>query len=458
MPTRLRKPGQFVLNGGSWQAQGLAAWWPLVAGGQVLDLAGNYNGTMTGNVAITASYDGGYAFRSQGGTGDYADFGDVGLLESQTVLSVCVWATIPVLTDFAAFLGKQTSATSDTSFSMGGAGNGSSASVNAFIRNGANSSASTSTAVVSANVPFFACYTYDGGGSLNADRLQIYFNGKPQTLNFALTIPASTVNNAASMRLGWVNTLSSIPGFIHELRVYRRHLKAPEVAAMAEPSGRYDLFYVPNRKAFCYTATLPFAGFLPVPQPTALNPKAIPDAPPPPQSRTEPAHLFTGAGTAIPFLPFLPTKVVTFPAPLVKQPNLVPPHGVFFSGGVPPLPPGGLQRNKGKPYLNRVPEVQGENPSVTLARLARAMDALSGMWNSLVREGQLVQTPTAGSPTGADGYKVRSAAHIAISNPGAFDDSDSDFPVGALWVNSTTAKAFLCVSNTPGAASWAPLN
>lgn len=44
--------------------------------------------------------------------------------------------------------------------------------------------------------------------------------------------------------------------------------------------------------------------------------------------------------------------------------------------------------------------------------------------------------------------------HQETRDPTVNDDSDSSFPVGQLWMNTSTVALFICFDNTVGAAVW----
>lgn len=43
------------------------------------------------------------------------------------------------------------------------------------------------------------------------------------------------------------------------------------------------------------------------------------------------------------------------------------------------------------------------------------------------------------------------------SDPTVNDDSDSNYQVGKMWINTATEDVFICVDNTVGAAVWAEI-
>lgn len=281
------------------------------------------------------------------------------------------------------------------------------------------------------------------------------FNIYSQGKLLATASDATTFTGQAPTTLGWDNLT---PGTDDE---YGRHTilaaalwngrvlddRAALQWHIAAQKGFQPLF---NRRRAFYTTggTVLPSDFLP------RQSRSRPALPPPPiqPARRQYPFLLDGSGVSVmdwqPFMRLPRPRVLLPQAPTLNHPSL----GWLFAPGL--RPPGGLTKNKAKPYLNRVPVIPGEESQVGFARLARFATVLSNQWNSLVRQGILVQTPTADSPTGADGFQVRASAHVDTRDPGAMDDSSEDYLPGMCWVNSVTKKAWFCTSNTPGAATW----
>lgn len=96
---------------------------------------------------------------------------------------------------------------------------------------------------------------------------------------------------------------------------------------------------------------------------------------------------------------------------------------------------------KVKPFVTRVPDPKD------VRRSARITEVLSGVHNSLVAQGQLVQT-------GSVSWSMRPAAIVMNRNPGLSDDVSQGYSVGNIWVNSATQGLYICVSNAFNAAVW----
>lgn len=113
----------------------------------------------------------------------------------------------------------------------------------------------------------------------------------------------------------------------------------------------------------------------------------------------------------------------------------------LFDPQVRPTPPI-FKKGKARTKLRRVPQFDTR-------RLAHTVDVLHEIANSLSDKGQLVK----GNDSLTD-WQIVGGAHVQNRAPGANDDAQSGFVVGAPWVDSITKALYFCVDNTNFAAVW----
>lgn len=76
---------------------------------------------------------------------------------------------------------------------------------------------------------------FNGAGSTNAERMQIYINGVAQPITFTGTIPATLVDNSHAVNIGGKLNVAGFLGAMDEVRIYNRALSA------GEAKGLYDV-------------------------------------------------------------------------------------------------------------------------------------------------------------------------------------------------------------------------
>lgn len=99
------------------------------------------------------------------------------------------------------------------------------------------------------------------------------------------------------------------------------------------------------------------------------------------------------------------------------------------------------------PYLGQKVPLVPRDPNID-KRTREHTDVVSTGLNSLLRRGELVNI-------GGGKWRIGLAPHSADRDPNASDDSTAGHFIGQNWVNTLTQKAFICISNTAGAAIWA---
>lgn len=215
---------------------GLKGYWSFngkdVSGTTAYDRSGAGNtGTLTGGPTIAEGK------LAQGlnfdGTDDYVSVADTAAF-TQSALTVSFWK-------------KNTSVASNSSFLTKSSGSNRSWSVQTldagrniqFITSSSSVSESeygvTPNGVMAVNQWHHVVCVFNGAGSTNAERMQIYINGIAQSITFTGTIPATLVNNTQAVTIGGKGGVAGFLGFMDEVRIYNRALSA------GEAKGLYDV-------------------------------------------------------------------------------------------------------------------------------------------------------------------------------------------------------------------------
>lgn len=94
----------------------------------------------------------------------------------------------------------------------------------------------------SANWRHVAC-VYDGGGSLNTDKLKVYVDGSNQTLSFTGTIPSSTSSTSSHTYENIASTTGSafLLCKLDEMAIYDYTLSSSNVTTIYNSGAVYDL-------------------------------------------------------------------------------------------------------------------------------------------------------------------------------------------------------------------------
>jgi len=110
--------------------------------------------------------------------------------------------------------------------------------------------------------------------------------------------------------------------------------------------------------------------------------------------------------------------------------------------GPPPPPPHPEFPSHARPFLARVPDVE--------PRLRRFTEQLTNMVNSLLGQGYIMQT-------GSAGFTIIGGGFVANRAPLPTDDLAIGANPGSVWVNQATGTAYICISNGVASAVWSPV-
>lgn len=230
------RSGEFVLDTGSEQAQGLGGWWPLgVHGGNSKDWdysLFNNNGTRTNDPtrkAVNHPRYGGIHALDFDGVNNYVDVGDLSIFEVPQGITVSAWArpSISEQTNFSAIVVKEYAATRTAPFiswklaGHGGAGENvyqfeTGHSVSAPQRNEA-----ASTTVPTINEWVHLLGTYDGAVT------RLYVNGIEEGTDNAFT--SDIIYLDGRLLFGANEDVAELwDGLTDDVRFYNRALSAAE--------------------------------------------------------------------------------------------------------------------------------------------------------------------------------------------------------------------------------------
>lgn len=222
----------------------LAGYWKMnetalnsCAGGvnDICDSSGNgYDGafetSMTASNFVTGRFGNGVDFD---GTDDFVSAGDINAIDGVSALTISAWVNSDTLVDYPAIVSKRTSQSNKTHLAFSGVSEGGSNDVEVVISNGSVAFGYTTGNIISTGVWNHWVLIFDGSLSGDSNRLKFFFNGVQQNLTFSGTIPATTADTAASVRLGNEDTTSIYHnGRIDDVRVYKHALTPSEVASL----------------------------------------------------------------------------------------------------------------------------------------------------------------------------------------------------------------------------------
>lgn len=205
-----------------------------VSGTTVTDKSGyGNNATSTGTTGVVGKIK---QARNFDGTSDFIQAPDSANLSPTKVLTVSLWARQTSISFPKALTAKWTFQT-DGSWGMqtdSSAGTG----IQVFILSSAvdaGSNRGTSPAGSwTAGVWHHVSFVFNGGGTDNPSRLQIYIDGKQQSLTFTGTIPASLVDSASPVNVGLFggSLARNWNGDLDDVRIYNRALSVSEVGQL----------------------------------------------------------------------------------------------------------------------------------------------------------------------------------------------------------------------------------
>ena len=215
---------------------GLEGYWSFngkdVSGTTAFDRSGAGNtGTLTGGPSIAEGK------LAQGlnfdGSDDYVSVADAAAL-TQSALTVSFWKKNTNAASNSRFVTKSSSANRSWSVESSDAGRNiqfiTSSTISVESENGI-----TPNGGMAVGQWYHVVCVFNGAGSTNAERMQIYINGAAQSITFSGTIPAALVDNSHAVNIGGKQNTAGFPGAMDEVRIYNRALSA------GEAKGLYDV-------------------------------------------------------------------------------------------------------------------------------------------------------------------------------------------------------------------------
>ncbi len=189
------------------------------------------NGYFVGGATTSAKVVGkvGQALKLDG-TNDYVEIGNIGDYDGLSQMTVSAWVKLDAFNQFSSVIHREAlgSYSSRWGFSESGPGAGGNQAIAAIIANGSNSYGYTGS-ILSLGDWHHWLYVFDGTQTGNSDRLKIYYDGIPQTLTFANTIPSTLHSGTGNVRFGPYSENNYLNGSIDDLRIYNRALSANEI-------------------------------------------------------------------------------------------------------------------------------------------------------------------------------------------------------------------------------------
>jgi hypothetical protein len=259
-PTTFPKPFQsFPHVGKQWsayniessQAEGLVAWWPLLAGRGSLDIIEVVGGYHTDSInstpqkSIDAEMGPVAEFASSGGDDQYYYFSNsIPLISRTSPWTIAIWVNIrsywglhgPLRIHSDGSLGLQTMIKQHSGTWRTGFGS------NAV--QWANANVVDNSETIFLNKWGHYCLTFDGVDATALSSFDLYLDAQIQSL----VSTSNYVGNTNNTRIGH-NGYDGIDGFISDIRILNRALTTAEVAALYDPFTRWEL-YTPLKRLF----------------------------------------------------------------------------------------------------------------------------------------------------------------------------------------------------------------
>ena len=229
--------GNFTINRASWQARGLAAWWPLA--GNIHEYVRNYPlATKSGNATLGTS--------SMGRVGVFpgADPDHINtnsdIAQGLSYLTVSAWINTNTLSGGD---GNLRYIVSNETASKGWQMRLSTGDDKLYwyvYRSGWQGAVSTH--VLAVNQWYLATGVYN---SADPNEIKLYIDGRWNALKSCT--PGAIAVSATTIGIGATPSISDRPwsGFIRDVRVYDRALSAAEIYRLWNPATRYDLYLLP---------------------------------------------------------------------------------------------------------------------------------------------------------------------------------------------------------------------
>lgn len=198
--------------------------------GSWLDSRGTGSGaTLTGTPTFVTGKIGTRAALFSG-TGQSVNLGNVSAFNLANRFSYGVWVRPDTLADLGKFMEIRTSSALRVGLGMSNAADGGNDDLNVIVANGAVTYGFTNSDLLKAGVWSHVMVVFDGTRATNAERLKLYFNGRPVSLNFAGSIPSSTPDlSSAGLEVGAVAGSYWLTGAVDDLAVWSTPLSAGDV-------------------------------------------------------------------------------------------------------------------------------------------------------------------------------------------------------------------------------------
>ena len=231
-----KPPYSYILN------TGLIAHWTFdgseVVSGVIRDRTGNGNNGNPINISSTTFYAVGKVGQgiSLDGVNDYVTFGRVSATEGASALTWSFWAYPRRFRDADVLLSKASIfSTGSWQIAMTSGCTGGLQMI-VYIPTAAADGSTLGCSVVGAfEIGKWKHYTivFDGAGVANSDRLKIYVDGAPVTVDFIGTIPAATIVSTDNVTIGVSSAIALQAGaLMDDVRIYSRALTAAEVTQL----------------------------------------------------------------------------------------------------------------------------------------------------------------------------------------------------------------------------------
>lgn len=203
--------------------------------GNWLDSLGTGSGaTLTGTPTFVTGKIGTQAALFSG-SGQSVNLGTVNAFSLANRFSYGAWVRPDALTDLGKFIELRASGVLRVGLGMSGAADGGNDDLNVIVANGAVTYGFTNSNLLKTGVWSHVMVVFDGTRATDAEKLKLYFDGRPVPLNVVGPLPSSTADmSSAGLEVGAVAGAHWLTGAVDDLAVWSAPLSASDVALIYE--------------------------------------------------------------------------------------------------------------------------------------------------------------------------------------------------------------------------------
>ncbi|MEQ8715239.1 MAG: LamG-like jellyroll fold domain-containing protein, partial [Cyclobacteriaceae bacterium] len=154
------------------------------------------------------------------GDDDYVNLGDINDIDGQTAITFEAWINLSSFEDFDGIISTFTTSSQSMDLILGGGVSGTNQDVFFRVGNGSNSAGYTTSQPLVADTWHHIAAVFDGSGTSDQEKINIYVDGVQQSLSFQGVLPSSTPTLSSDVQLGRYSTTEYLTGSMDEVRIW----------------------------------------------------------------------------------------------------------------------------------------------------------------------------------------------------------------------------------------------